>query len=607
MTKIAQILVNGLSRGTVAELAADALFSYVAGAYAYVRPGDTITTDDGHSYEVAASDATDHDLITAGGVKLYVLPGARGWDIAAFASTVTSASIKRALEKAFNALGGSVVASPGRYFLDTLVDAAWPSTGGFVRMVTIDFEGAVFEVPASNTTGGFKITTQNNFQQMRIRNVEIQSAAPIGVDGDPTNGIGFHVYSALRPGHPGWGQTASKQVTLENVNVVSKGPSLYGRWDKGIRIDGFWWPELVGCWAATRHPGTDFDYTYETGEGIGIWNCYSPLLIGCYAAGRWLHNIRIDDDSESLYEDFQLTGCYGTGGRDGLTIGVSSPGMIASSLKEPGGRVSGGHFNGHRYGINVENRRQFTIDGVLIYTTVQAGHVTYADSAFLRLHNCRDADVASIQVPEGGHYVSDADCSRHIHLSGDTDAVRIHSCKLGANGISIYNDATGTKNIAQDNDFTAFGGPTTVGPTKKIVDTTGTLRGGDVVVAPTPVLLFGGANTGMTYAARDAGWVKNGRTVTFWGQIELSAKGSSTGNANISLPGMPAPVTGSDFAVSISYGTSANAAPTGGRIDASGQIELYRLGTNNNLGTRVTDADISDTTQIRLSGSYVAA
>src|SRR5690554_2730855 len=37
-------------------------------------PGDIIVTREGFRYRVAASDATDHHLTTAGGVKLYVLP-----------------------------------------------------------------------------------------------------------------------------------------------------------------------------------------------------------------------------------------------------------------------------------------------------------------------------------------------------------------------------------------------------------------------------------------------------------------------------------------------------------------------------------------------------
>ena len=49
----------------------------------------------------------------------------------------------------------------------------------------------------------------------------------------------------------------------------------------------------------------------------------------------------------------------------------------------------------------------------------------------------------------------------------------------------------------------------------------------------TPVLTFGGANTGMAIASEGT-WKKEGSTVTYAGRITLSAKGSSTGVALIS-------------------------------------------------------------------------
>lgn len=73
-----------LTFATVASLLADTVLSYTAGGgHVVVGSGDIIQAQ-GFRYQVAASGASDHNLITAGGVKLYVLAGANGFDVLAF-------------------------------------------------------------------------------------------------------------------------------------------------------------------------------------------------------------------------------------------------------------------------------------------------------------------------------------------------------------------------------------------------------------------------------------------------------------------------------------------------------------------------------------------
>lgn len=598
---------------TVADLLADTGLGYTVGpGIVVVSAGDFLDAED-YKYQVADSAATDHHLITANGVKVYALPHAGQFNVRQFGAVVEGADISAVMEKAmeasFVARNVTLTFPKGRFLLNSLVDAAFPTgvgTGNPVHVITIDGSGCVLEVPSSNTAGAIKITVQNNFQQLRIRNIEIQSAALIGVSADPTNGTGIEVYSALRPGDVGWGTTAAKQIVLENVHVVSKAPASAGRWDEGIRVDGFWFPELSHCWVNSRHPGNDDDLLYESGDGIAIWNCFSPILTSCYSVGRFMHNIRIDEDEDMLYEDFQLTGCYGVGARDALGIRMSSAASQAASLKEPGGRVSGGHYNGHRRAISVEHRRQFTIDGPLLYTTIPDSQVDYADGAFVYLNDCFDADV-SVQVPEGGHYVSDVDCTRHVHLVGDTDYVRIHDCKFGAKGIAIANSSVGTNNIVENNDYKSYGATGTSAPTKRLVDPSALVRGGDIVVSSTPIIEFGGANVGMTFSQQDGGYHQQGRVVTFWADVRLSAKGSSTGDASIVLPGLPTPVSGSDFSFDIAYSTSVVDGPLGGTINSSAELELFHLGAGNTVNQRMNAADFVNVSQIRVSGTYLAA
>jgi hypothetical protein len=67
----------GLADGGTVQSAISIARTPVALLASVVRPaeGSTIRTADGFAYTVAAADSTDHDLVTAGGAKLYYRPG----------------------------------------------------------------------------------------------------------------------------------------------------------------------------------------------------------------------------------------------------------------------------------------------------------------------------------------------------------------------------------------------------------------------------------------------------------------------------------------------------------------------------------------------------
>lgn len=69
---------------TVAELLSDASLSYAPGVDKNVVVAGDIIRAGAHRYEVAEEVATDEHVETAGGVKLYVFPGNRGYNIEAF-------------------------------------------------------------------------------------------------------------------------------------------------------------------------------------------------------------------------------------------------------------------------------------------------------------------------------------------------------------------------------------------------------------------------------------------------------------------------------------------------------------------------------------------
>jgi len=122
----------------VAEVISDTGFSYST-----VTTGQILrTADEGFAYEVAASGASDHDITTAGGVKLYVQPVAGQLPLLAFGSPGDGTSdFSAAVQKALNAAATrgimEIVAPAGRYGIGTAI--AWPQLAS-VRIVGVGYK-----------------------------------------------------------------------------------------------------------------------------------------------------------------------------------------------------------------------------------------------------------------------------------------------------------------------------------------------------------------------------------------------------------------------------------------------------------------------------------
>jgi hypothetical protein len=121
-------------------------------------------------------------------------------------------------------------------------------------------------------------------------------------------------------------------------------------------------------------------------------------------------------------------------------------------------------------------------------------------------------------------------------------------------------------------------------------------------------LLFGGANTGMTYSAQTGLYTKIGNAVVFSIRIVLTAKGSSTGNASIS--GLPF-TAGSTFRGNFSvFHQSVNIDTAGGYYTFCAQpnpsnttLTLREVG-DNIAGAAITNSDFSDTSLVDICGTY---
>lgn len=103
----ASVFNNGPSFPTVAALLSDTTLTYVGSTPLSVLPGDYVRTRaEGFAYQVASSIASDHDVTTAGGVKLYVVADASGFaSVSAFGAVGVgdeTAIIQKAFAKFLN-------------------------------------------------------------------------------------------------------------------------------------------------------------------------------------------------------------------------------------------------------------------------------------------------------------------------------------------------------------------------------------------------------------------------------------------------------------------------------------------------------------------------
>lgn len=126
--------INNAIRNLMAQVAATPLATFMgefdtvslliadtARTYSNTTAGDYIRTRaEGFSYLVAASGASDHHVTTGGGLKLYVLPGAEGFNPMAFgANGLNGASDSAELQAAITAGGNYSVSLGKQAFLPT--------------------------------------------------------------------------------------------------------------------------------------------------------------------------------------------------------------------------------------------------------------------------------------------------------------------------------------------------------------------------------------------------------------------------------------------------------------------------------------------------------
>lgn len=122
----------------------------------------------------------------------------------------------------------------------------------------------------------------------------------------------------------------------------------------------------------------------------------------------------------------------------------------------------------------------------------------------------------------------------------------------------------------------------------------------------TPTLTFGGASVGMTFSTRTGSYTKIGNMVCFVIELILSAKGSSTGTAQIaSLPATAnsfnPPISAQANNMSAGTTTTVQAIVNGGTTTI--QLQAFAAGT----ATALADTNFTATTVFRVAGMYFTA
>jgi hypothetical protein len=120
----------------------------------------------------------------------------------------------------------------------------------------------------------------------------------------------------------------------------------------------------------------------------------------------------------------------------------------------------------------------------------------------------------------------------------------------------------------------------------------------------TPGIQFGGGTTGITYTDQIGVYTRIGRVVVFDLMVTLSAKGSSTGSAQIT--GLP--ITAAGNAVPSIHVTAMTAGVGDTHVQsvvASATTNIVLRDISGGSQANLTDVDFTNTSQIRISGTYI--
>lgn len=189
---------------------------------------------------------------------------------------------------------------------------------------------------------------------------------------------------------------------------------------------------------------------------------------------------------------------------------------------------------------------------------------------------------------------------------------RLTVINVGAGQVDfVYNSAgsaTGNKMILPVSSMNMSLGAAGQGSAEFIYDGSGRWmmigfqQGGSISFTPT--ITFNAASVGITYSTQSGGYYISGRTLFFSGTITLSAKGSSTGNAEIKgLPVSSTAIYGPTQILSFANMATVSTGVFGLVVPGTPTVTLETGGAAS--VAFITDVNFTNTTSIIFAGSYV--
>jgi len=499
--------------------------------------------------------------------------------------TDDATAINEAITAIYNKGGGAVFFPVGRYLLSTYVllkpgvsivgeqkgALGSPSTYGVVFLRNFTSAQATFYSPSSQTIQGCHF---ENF---------IVEGAKGGIGGSNTSGHGIEiqlgndnifrrVWVSRCPGDGfriGQG-AASFHNYFYNCYAFFNGVAGYSN-----RSD---WSRYIDCWSDGNNVGIDFPSGAQCGSSAYIerchfeeWEDYGIRISGVSSFGGTGNN--------------QIVGCKFFSRR--YSVGMLGHGIFLDGATSANG-ASGNTIRDN----NIIYQNSYGVDNSgTVGVIVGAG----SDSNFIE-DNRISYMVTGIRTDAGSARTSILDNSVYgntlgVSLAGTSEIVRGHVSQANTTPASI---SSVTSKFSQS----TFEAAVTL-PTGSYVSDCVNAGGGTY----TPELSFAGNSVGMTYGTQSGRWQQNGKVVTCWVQLVLTAKGSSTGFAAISLPVAPSGNQALGLVNIYTGGASITAQTFGSVKVGSAKFELAQ----GFPGTALTEANFTNTTGLTCSFSYEAS
>ena len=346
---------------TVANVLADTTFTYenigVGASF--------VTRKEGFAYEVVASGATDQHVTTAGGLKLYVLPGELGFNVKAFGAEgdgVTNDTA--ALQKAANT-SLPIFVPTGVFILSAAIT--------FTGVATVRGEGIGRSKLQWSNTNGFEITgvlANNN-------PVDLSDFSML-TSGDAV-GKAVVINNSAQSASGVIQNRTSVRLMVRNVAVLGTGAVNLTGWESGLfctdvlhaTIDGF---HFTGNHSNGSNSVLDsLNAIYFTGTGSPV-----ELVI----KNSWAFHVR---------EAVHVENCEGVFISQCNFVNVNYGVLFTAAGKEPQLNLTDNHINANIMCVSATELAQGIISNNLLY----ARNTALGNVLGLRLANCIFTQVAN--------------------------------------------------------------------------------------------------------------------------------------------------------------------------------------------------------------------